>query len=205
MEKEFKKMDLKKIKSSDLKPLKIKCSSTNCKEGLHCFSRRMKKAEEKYGKQGVCFECGEDSIDWERMHKNDLTDSKFMIASLNKEFIRTVFWEMKIDRKAIESAQKKGKSELRVEARKLLKNRIGKYNDFIDSRQTPLGKDNIINYAQHATATCCRECLQAWHNIPLTNVLTDNQLDFCTNLVMKFIEERVPAISDQKIEKKMSA
>jgi hypothetical protein len=190
MEKIFKQVKPENLDSSDLKPLKIKCSSTNCDEGLHCYSRHMKKAEKKHGKKGVCYECGNDSIDWNRMYKNDVKDSKFIFIALNKEFIRNVFWKMKIDKLAIESALKKNKSDIRKEAKKFLKRRIGKFTAW-DGQQTPLGNDNIINYAQHATATCCRKCLAAWHNIPKEIELKESQLEFCTNLVMKFIEERV--------------
>jgi len=190
MEKTFKRVKPEDLDSSDLKPLKITCGSTNCEEGLHCYSRFMKKAEKKYGKQGVCYECGNDSIDWDRMYQNDIKDSKFIFKSLSKEFIREVFSKMKIDQFAIENSLKKNKRELRTEAKKLLKMRIGKLTDW-DGQQTPLGKENIINYAQHATATCCRKCLASWHNIPKEQELTETQLEFCTNLVMKFIEERV--------------
>ena len=181
------------LNSSELKPLEITCSSTNCEDDLHCFSRFMKKAEKKYGKQGVCYECGNDSIDWDRMYQNDINDSKFIFKSLSKELIREVFWKMNIDKLAIENSLKKKKSELRLETILLLNKRIGLYTDW-DGQQTPLGKDNIINYAQHATATCCRKCLSTWHNIPKEQELTKVQLEFCTNLVMKFIEERIPEL-----------
>ncbi|MFO0906948.1 MAG: DUF4186 domain-containing protein [Isosphaeraceae bacterium] len=34
-----------------------------------------------------------------------------------------------------------------------------------DGRQTPMGRHPVF-VAQHATATCCRVCLEKWHGIP---------------------------------------
>lgn len=187
----FKRVIPEVFKSSDLETWKLTCSSTKCESQLHCFSRFMKKAEKKYGKKGVCYECGDGAIDWPRMHKNDINDSKFIFDSLNKELIRYIFWQIKIEKIALENAKKLSKVELRAEAEKILRQRIKKYNPFIDNRQTPLGKDNIINYAQHASGTCCRKCMEAWHGIPKEQELTTDQLKFCTDLVMKFIEERL--------------
>ena len=34
-----------------------------------------------------------------------------------------------------------------------------------DGKQTPM-RHHPVFIAQHATATCCRGCLQKWHNIP---------------------------------------
>ena len=186
------KINLKGLKSGEIDKLKIKCSSTQCGNDLHCFTRYMKRAEKKFGKKGVCYNCGDGHIDWERIHKNDINDSKYIFESLNQELIRNVFAEAKIDKEALESAKLKDKQQLREEASKLLKKRIAKYNSYIDSKQTPLGKDNIVNYAQHATGTCCRSCLEAWHNIPKEQVLTDKQLEFCTDLVMLYIEKKIP-------------
>lgn len=33
-----------------------------------------------------------------------------------------------------------------------------------DGKQTPM-RGHPVFIAQHATATCCRECLKKWHNI----------------------------------------
>jgi uncharacterized protein DUF4186 len=34
-----------------------------------------------------------------------------------------------------------------------------------DGKQTPM-RNHPVFIAQHATATCCRKCLQKWHGIP---------------------------------------
>lgn len=179
---------------SELTPLNISCRTTKCSDGLHCFSKYMKKAEKTFGKRGVCYECGDESIDWSRMHKKDVSDSKFIFESLNKELIRKIFSIIEIEKEALDSAKLKNFEELKYHAKEVLKKRIGKYNSYIDGRQTPMGKDDIVNYAQHATGTCCRQCLHAWYNIPKQHELTEIQLEFCVELVMFYVKDRLSIV-----------
>lgn len=195
MEKQFKRVipdnvNVRGLESGEIKILNIKCSSTKCNDDLHCFTRYLKKAEKKFKKRGVCYNCGQDSIDWDRIHKNDLKDVNYLFDSLRKELLREIFASIKVDPKAVEKANKLDNTKLRSEARKLLNQRIRKYNAFFDGRQTPFGGDNIINYAQHATATCCRKCLEVWYGIPKERELTEIQLDFFIEIIMQFIESK---------------
>lgn len=59
---------------------------------------------------------------------------------------------------------------------------------------------NTIFYAQHATATCCRKCLQEWYGIPLGVPLTEEQLAYFTELVMRYIDERLPDLKDEPVK-----
>ena len=181
------------ISVSELTPLNITCSTTKCDDGLHCF-RTNEKAARQYGEYNVCKECGAKLIDWQRIHQNDIKDAKFIFKSMKNELIRHVYWHTNIYDEAIEKALKLNKEKkLRAHARKMLKSKIGRLNNW-DGRQTPMVGGEIVNYAQHATATCCRKCLEYWHDIPRDTILTEKQLDFCTDLVMLYIEERVPEI-----------
>jgi hypothetical protein len=45
-----------------------------------------------------------------------------------------------------------------------------------DGRQTPM-RGHPIFIAQHATATCCRGCLEKWHRIPRGRPLTDEEIN----------------------------
>lgn len=199
--KKFKRVVPDEVRVEDLTPLDVVCGTTKCTEGYHCYSQK-KTSLKKFGKERVCKECGTDLIDWERIHQNDLTDSKYVFDSLRTEIIRHVFWHTEIEPEAKEKALKLGLNGVIASAQKLLKTRIGKYNAYMDGRQTPMGKDEIVNYAQHATATCCRKCLEAWHNIPMENTLSEAQLAFCVDLVGKFVIERLPElVSEHAAEK----
>jgi hypothetical protein len=43
-----------------------------------------------------------------------------------------------------------------------------------DGRQTPM-RGHPVFIAQHATATCCRSCLEKWHAIPAGRPLSDEE------------------------------
>lgn len=176
-----------------LTPLDITCGSTKCEDELHCFSLR-RTSIRKYDKKGVCHQCGTDLIDWKRVHRQDIHDANFTFTAMKSELIRHVFWHTKIDDTALKSALEEGLENLKGRARKSLKTKVGKHNSFMDGRQTPMGNGDIVNYAQHATATCCRKCIEIWHNIPIEQPLNDEQLDFFTELVALYSKERIPEL-----------
>ncbi len=61
-----------------------------------------------------------------------------------------------------------------------------------DGKQTPM-KGHPVFVAQHATATCCRGCIQKWHGIEKRNALTHEEIKFVTDLIMAWIEEQTKA------------
>ena len=56
-----------------------------------------------------------------------------------------------------------------------------------DGKQTPM-KGHPVFIAQHATATCCRGCLEKWHKIPKGRELTKEEIDYVVNVIMRWIE-----------------
>ena len=56
-----------------------------------------------------------------------------------------------------------------------------------DGRQTPMHGHPVFT-AQHATATCCRSCLEKWYRIPKGRELTPIERDFCVALIMTWID-----------------
>lgn len=196
--KKFKRVVPDEVKIDELTILNVVCGTTKCNEGYHCFSQK-KTSLRKHKSERACKECGCELIDWERIHKNDISDVEFTFESLRTEIIRHVFFHTPIENAALEGAYIKGKKALVEHTKKVLRTRIGKHNGFMDGRQTPMGKDEIVNYAQHATATCCRKCLEAWHDFKIDVPLTDNQLNFCAELVIKYIELRLPDLGEESI------
>lgn len=196
--KKFKRVVPEEVKVADLTTNDIVCGTTKCTEGFHCYSQK-KTSVRKFGKERACKECGEDLVDWQRVHQNNIEDADFIFNELKHEIIRHVFWHTSIDDAALYTALTRGEVKTLETAKKLIRVRIGKYNGYMDGRQTPMGKDEIVNYAQHATATCCRKCLEAWHNIPMEDALTDNQLEFCVSLVMKYVKERIPQLTENEM------
>ena len=176
-------------------PLNIKCTSADCENELHCFKQLKKMTEEQRGK---CRYCGADLVDWDRLHMRDFGDVAYTFAGLKNEMIRHYFFHRELDEKAVRHAQRKGRIQLREAAR----HRLGKYlapaTPARDGRQTPF-EGNAIYYAQHATATCCRTCLEYWHDIPKGRELTAEEQAYCAALVDCFLDERLPELADTPI------
>jgi hypothetical protein len=172
-----------------LPPLDVKCTSSHCEADLHCFkfhSRKMKPSE-----KGRCRACGIDLVDWDRVHARDMSDVKHTFSELKNEYIRHYFWHKEIDDAADKHARRKGSKELEISARQRLKTSVGGEQPFRDGQQTPKN-GNILFYAQHATACCCRTCIEYWHGIPKGRALSSKEIEYFVQLVMRFIKERMP-------------
>ncbi len=180
---------------SELKPMEVKCSATKCDQGFHYYTSQVAGK----GKQiGDCKNCGDDSIDWERIYLRNPNDIAYTFDSLKKELLRHVCWINLIDEAAIVRAKKRGRKALRARAKLIIKQKIGHpIKTYFDKICTPKKGNEIIHYGQHATATCCRICLERWHNISQISDLTEDQIDYCAGLIELFIEDRVPGILEE--------
>ena len=178
-----------------LAPLEIKCTSTDCENDLHCFKQRRKMGPDKKGK---CRECGADLVDWDRVHERDIGDAQNTFKALQYELIRHHFFHKEIDDTAVRHAQRKGRINLDEAARHRLQKYLAPANPSRDGRQTPF-EGNSIYYAQHATATCCRTCLEYWHKIPKGRELTNQELEYCLQLVKLFLDKRLPDLQDNPV------
>ena len=56
-----------------------------------------------------------------------------------------------------------------------------------DGKQTPM-KGHPVFIAQHATACCCRSCLQKWYRVPQGTELNEVQQEKIVHLLMAWIE-----------------
>lgn len=61
-----------------------------------------------------------------------------------------------------------------------------------DGKQTPMCGHPVF-VAQHATATCCRGCLFKWHHIEKNKKLTEEEIVYIVNIIMKWIENQYNA------------
>ena len=186
-------------------PLKISCTTTKCDEGLHCFLQKKKRRkrdmveENPGGGGGKCRSCGADLVEWPRVHQRDLKDVAHTFQMIKYEFIRHHFWHVEIDQKAVNHALRKGREGMRTAVEKRIRRSVSDASPPYDGRQTPKS-GNSIYYAQHATATCCRKCIEEWHDVPRGVALTDEEVVYFTNLVMLYIKERLPQLQDEGIK-----
>ena len=171
-----------------LPALKVTCTSYDCERDLHCF---LKKRGMPIEQIGTCRACSADLIDWTRVHRRDPRDQKFVFDSLKNEMIRHHMWNLPFDNEALAKAARKGRAGVFDAIEPRIRSAIGKAKGAYDGRQTAM-QGNVIFYAQHATATCCRKCLNYWHGIPMMRALTSTELDYCVGLAAGYLEERLP-------------
>lgn len=175
------------------KKLGMSCSDSDCDNDLHCFRSTKKMVAENKG--GLCRYCGAGLVDWARVHTRNLADVSYTFDALKREFIRHEIWHMEIDEKAINYARRKGRLGMKEAAIRRIEKSIGPAEPYRDGRQTGWN-ENPLYYAQHATATCCRRCLEYWHHIPRGQELTDDEVSYCAELLMLFINDRLPFLKD---------
>jgi hypothetical protein len=180
--------------AAELAPLKITCTSSDCEADLHCFRATRKLVEQK--RAGACRSCGIELIDWPRIHGRSLDDVPFTFAQLRHEYIRHYFWHLDFDERAINHARRKGRRRLYEAARRRIVVSVSKSGMAFDGRQTPR-VGNTIFYAQHATASCCRRCIEYWHDIPADRDLTPQEVEYLTALVVRYLGERLPELADE--------
>ena len=58
-----------------------------------------------------------------------------------------------------------------------------------DGKQTPM-RGHPVFIAQHATATCCRECIRKWHKMQPGKELSQVQQDYLVDVIMTWIQKK---------------
>ena len=84
-------------------------------------------------------------------------------------------------------SEKRGMDTIRSHARDFVEKRLSSEAPENDGKQTPM-KGHPVFIAQHATACCCRGCLEKWHNIPSGKVLTQAEQEYITDVLMEWIK-----------------
>lgn len=116
-------------------------------------------------------------------------NAKKIIASklkdLSKSKFRSSFY---LHQKELSYIENKGLTTIKKHAYDFIKKNLAPAIIPNDGSQTPM-KNHPVFIAQHATATCCRSCLEKWHHIPHNTELTQNQINYIVELIMAWIEE----------------
>lgn len=105
---------------------------------------------------------------------NSLSKSKFRMSFHLRKYMYEYIDEM-------------GLEKIESHAEDFINKRLKVYDISKDGKQTPT-KGHPVFIAQHATACCCRGCLNKWHNIPKDRDLTDKEINFIKALLMTWIE-----------------
>ena len=208
-----------------LKPLNMTCTSTDCGNGLHYFRPKPARGRKTQNvatqpvgaasaanmgpeagavqsgfvppvpPRGPCRECGADLVDWKRVTCRDLSDAAHTFEELRKERIRHYFWHVEIDERAVRHARRKGRRGMNEAADRRIRSAVSQDSNF-DGRQTPM-EGNALYYAQHATAACCRKCIEEWHAIPRGRPLEDVEIGYLVDLVRLYVSDRLPGLMEE--------
>jgi hypothetical protein len=177
--------------------LALACTECDCPNSLHCFIPTP--AMKREGREGECRGCGATIIDWSRLRSLDVGDCEFVVGSLKQELIRANFWAMQPNQWAVNYAIRKGSRALREGATNHVRKAIGQPRDAFDGRRVPWPektpeKMNPYHYAQHATGTCCRKCLESWYGISPEHSLSERQIDYFAALIVRYIDDKFPGL-----------
>lgn len=85
----------------------------------------------------------------------------------------------------------KGLDVIKKHAYDFVNQRLKIYDANKDGKQTPMKQVHPVFISQHATATCCRSCIEKWHHIPKERVLSDKEIDYIVNLIIVWIESEM--------------
>jgi Domain of unknown function (DUF4186) len=106
------------------------------------------------------------------------------LARITRQRFRARFHVRGRDRAIVDL---RGMPTIRRHAHELVAKRLAPAQPHKDGRQTPY-RGHPVFVAQHATATCCRTCLERWHAIPKGRELDQAERDYVVEAICRWIE-----------------
>ncbi|MER7609738.1 DUF4186 family protein [Nocardioides sp. NPDC127503] len=181
-------------------PLKIVCTMTSCNHGRHCLDHLRR--PHKYSGEvapGNCRDCGAPVTTMPGagdLRYGDPDQLASTLESQQHELIRAHYWHVPIDEWAYNQALRLGKTELLHRIEKAVVAAMTS-TDAWAGRAAPYTK-NIVAYAQHATATCCRNCGAYWHGISRDQSVapTTEQLNHTVWAAQAWLNIRLPDLPE---------
>ena len=109
------------------------------------------------------------------------------LASLARSKFRSKFRLSQKDQDYIAS---KGIETIKEHAFQFINSRVAPGFPKNDGKQTPM-RGHPVFIAQHATATCCRKCIQKWYGIEKGRALNERKVEFVVGLIMGWIADQI--------------
>jgi exodeoxyribonuclease V alpha subunit len=110
-----------------------------------------------------------------------------LFVRLSQSDFRSKF---KLDDTMKNYVQQLGINVIREHTENIIKKRLAPAEIPNDGKQTPYNNHPVF-IAQHATATCCRKCLEKWHNIPQGREMTEAEKDYAAGVIMEWIKRQM--------------
>ena len=96
----------------------------------------------------------------------------------------------RLTKKDKEQLNRYGFEKIKQHARDFVRLKIATYDPEKDGKQTPMHGSPVFK-AMHATASCCRGCLEKWYKVPKERPLTGNEQERLVNLLMAWLEGQI--------------
>jgi len=116
-----------------------------------------------------------------------MRDLDNLFTSLHRSSFRTGF---KLNAKDSAYLKEKGISEVLDHAEDFVIKRLAPSDIPNDGKQTPM-RGHPVFVAQHATATCCRGCLQKWHRIQQGKALTVDEQAYIVIVIEYWLNQQI--------------
>lgn len=112
-----------------------------------------------------------------------MTELERLFIKLNNSNFRNSF---KLKGKELEYLKSRGIDEILNHARNFVQNRLAPSDIANDGKQTPF-KNHPVFIAQHATATCCRACLEKWYGIARGKELSEKEVEYIIRVIRQWL------------------
>lgn len=109
---------------------------------------------------------------FKRLARSDFR-SKFILKQKDKGYIKEKGWDT-----------------IRSHTEDFVEKRLAPAIPKNDGKQTPM-KGHPAFIGQHATATCCRGCLEKWHHIPKGVALSKEQQMYVVDVLMTWMKRQM--------------
>ncbi len=106
-----------------------------------------------------------------------------VFAALGRSDFRRRF---RLRGRELEYLRKKGLPAVLEHAASFIEQRLAAAFPANDGKQTPMGNHPAF-VAQHATATCCRGCLEKWHRIPKGRALDAAEKEYVIAVIKRWL------------------
>ena len=110
-----------------------------------------------------------------------------ILDKLAKSKFRSRF---KLRTKELKYIKDKGLNTIYSHACAFIRDRIVPAEPVNDGKQTPM-RGHPVFIAQHATAICCRGCIEKWHKFPQHRDLTATEQEYLVSVIMEWINRQI--------------
>ena len=108
------------------------------------------------------------------------------LDKLEKSRFRSSFYLTKKEREYLAD---KGMETIRRHAQDFVRQKLAPAEPVNDGKQTPMHGHPVFK-AMHATACCCRGCMNKWYRVPKCRALTESEQERVVNLLMAWLDRQ---------------